>query len=237
MYNRSTRDGDPTRCLKRKSNDSRERNPPISGFLVQTPTAAETTRVAHVREKRVLAPPANRTVTIGPLVLLGLLGITFHLGARPRPRVETLEELSGRTGHGRPVGGNRRIITSATPEDASVPENGRPTHAKVGSTVPARGQAPGAPGIGKGKGEGQGVTGIGKSPAPPRSADLSASFRNSWIIHAGGGGGTGARQRSSTPRGRVKLPAGISSKPSLRSIWKAGPGDDTDPEQVNSKKD
>lgn len=151
------------------------------------------------------------------MILLCLLGVTFHLGSRPaRPRVETLDDLSGRATHGGTLGQRTSSITAGG------------TSAPTSSDTPdAQSDNPSAQG--QPSGEGGVKSGTDKSPA--RRSGLTSGVQNSWVIHMSGP--QMANAPSPAPRGRVNGPF-VTSERSLRSVWKAGPGDHSDPEQVGS---
>eukprot|EP00904_Undaria_pinnatifida_P010819 jgi/Undpi1/6868/HiC_scaffold_21.g09344.m1 len=152
------------------------------------------------------------TVTIGPFLLLGLLGVTFHVGSRPaKPRVETLNHLSARTNFRGSLSSTGNHITSIATEDMSA--------------VPALASAPGQDTEKDGDTSGDYDT---HSTNDPR---VAMSAQQSWIIHFHGNGMAKIGEASSAPPVRRER-LSIAPVRSLRSIWKAGPGNNTDPEQT-----
>ena len=150
-------------------------------------------------------------VTIAPFILLGLLGVTFYLGSRPEtPRVHTLDDLSTRSR----TGGIRGLrVSSTTAEATSAPTTSGKADARS-SNMRIQGQAP--------------VSDPYESPA--QRSELTSHVQTTWVLHTSGAA-TGSTQ-SSAPMGRAK-PAVATSQRSLPSVWKAGQGDKTYPEQVN----
>ena len=126
-------------------------------------------------------------MTIGPFVLLGLLGITFHLGSRPpKQRVQTLNEVSGTSSYsGALVGATGRRICSIIPEDVSImPEDSASTPIGCDRTDRTAGQAPmtGRPSI---------QVGVTSTPD-----------------HALGGGGVGVTSNAGNMAARGQSPEG-----------------------------
>lgn len=168
-------------------------------------------------------------VTIGPLVLLSLLGVTFRLGSKPaRPPNNALLELSERgkqraqaKARGGPANATRR-------SDMWAPLGENKPDAQVGSLA-GRGQAT--------SDKGATSTGTHRSTG---SSNMNPGAQNRWTQHPDGvarGDDAGAAEAgrtpsSSEPPGHVKN-AIVSSRRSLRNICKAGPGDKTDSEQVH----
>ena len=159
---------------------------------------------------------SHRIVTIGPFILLGLLAVTFHIGSRPvRPRVETLDDLSSRSKHGGTLGSRTGAVVDEGP---SAPTNNDVPDTQSGN-VTEQGQ----------ESRERGVTGDqDKSPTQP--SGLASAVQNSWVIHMSGGP-TG---NLNTPAsgGRINRPVAASER-SIRSVWKAGPGNKTGGEQVS----
>ena len=152
----------------------------------------------NYRTRKPSSPLSCRTVTIGPLVLLGLLGVTFYVGSRPaRPRIATLDELSGRTKHKGALAGEGRHVNSTTTEDMSAPLSDT-LDGKVGTLGVAQGQA---------IGEKQMASNVAPSTVRPA---LTANAQNSWIIHVDHESVPQARRPSLTQSDRVEGPIAVS---------------------------
>ncbi|CAM9117899.1 unnamed protein product, partial [Laminaria digitata] len=131
-------------------------------------------------------------VTIGPLVLLSLLGVTFRLGSRPpRSPTKPLLQLSQKEKHAAPVGARGGTVNSTRPSDTSAHLGNSKPNSNAGTLA-------------------------GRSQAPGEKGAASTVGRSSSFKPAGG---------------RVEQQPVVSSRRSLRSIWKAGPGDKTASEQ------
>ena len=168
-----------------------------------------------------------RIVTIGPLVFLGLLGVTFRLGSRPaRLGVNPPDKRSERTQHratGEATGGR---VNPTKPESMStrLDDNTRDSNA---SSFARQGQATPEKGV--------------KSNAifstitsnTTRGARIGWGTRTGGVTHFDGVGAPDGVGKSSAPPERAGRSA-MSSGRSLRAIWKAGPEKKTDSEQVNS---
>ena len=167
--------------------------------------------VPVVNELRVRS--SHRMVTIAPFILLGFLGVTFYFGSRlATPRVQTLDDLSSRTNHGGTLG--RRVSsTNAEPSSARTRSDG--PHTKSGDTS-AHTQA---------------LREAGTTDDHDKSHDqrssMASGVESSWILHT-------REVETGKPWVRAKPPV-TSSERSIRSVWKAGPGHKTNPEQVNSR--
>lgn len=154
--------------------------------------------------------------------------VTFHVGSRPaRPRLETLNDLSERTRYGGILAAKGRRITSTATEDVLPSPVGDTSNAKGATLASAPGQA-------------AAENGATSNDNDTPSADLlrgTPSAQNSWIIHVDGEAMVGAgRAPSAPPPGRTGR-LSIASGRSLRSIWKAGPGNNTNSEQVSYRND
>lgn len=211
--------------------------------------------------------PFDRMVTIGPLVVLGLLGLTFHVGARPASPVATPEPMS-RKDHSRSYDTNVLQAIELSPSERSGRQNTSssqtielppPSRPVLTRGRPSRIFNTSEDTIGLSLSEHHPVVrtqSTSRCEHPPSACDLAAQPRTTGgrqssslsTLHANMDdaseierdlsimrtssevGGEAVSKRSSS-FGSVVRSMG-KRQPSLRSVWKAGPGNKADPDQV-----
>ena len=152
----------------------------------------------------------KRVVTIGPIFLLGLLGITFFIGSRSR--TPTVAD--------QPVIRNHSWASTAADASTRDPTFLRDRLRSDPGAVPNHPPAASA-----------GVRGSGAPRAV--SAEASNGREVSWIIHASEGA---VKPNETAPASQVPVSQPILGSPqSLRKRWQAGPGNESNPEQVKRK--
>lgn len=163
------------------------------------------------------------------MILLGLLGITFHIGARSTQRVsphepglKTRRSFRTPTEVSLPVWTKRTTFPATMPEAISTSPQTKP-HTTVGASG-AQARAPSAGGL------------AGEHTPPGKSADAALGLHDNWGcgVRIEGEMGEESERVPSIPLVPVERSMGASTR-SLRSIWKAGPGNKTNPEQVNGR--
>lgn len=161
-------------------------------------------------------------MTIGPLLLLGLLAVTFHVGSKPTGTgTETLDDLGTRTKCRGELAVERDISCGAT-EGVSVAPLSSNSNTKVIDSPSAPAQVATE----------DGVMNKGDDTQSANDSHVSKRAQSSWIIHYHSEAVVEAGVTSSTPPAAPRERLRKASGRSMRSIWKAGPGNIADPEQV-----
>lgn len=180
--------------------------------------------VPHVRQTARASYRICRMVTICPFFLLGLLGITFHLGSRPtKPSIA--EEPIITTRSSRPSASMQSSVR-VFPKGASFGDTEHLPIAPHGTARPAIGTSGSQHGV-------PGTGGVVSSTGLSAKATGAAHGRQeSYVIHVvGDGTGEPGRRNSVSTLDPLERPI-LASEHSLRRMWQAGPGNDMDTKQV-----
>ena len=167
-------------------------------------------------------------MTTGPIFLLGLLGITFRLGWRPaKPRVSDQPIIHSHSWAGSSADASARALARVSGKFGSTTEAVDRTSSHDISRsntgpIPDQGLPANATGV---TGSGAAAAGVGAA-ADKRQA--------SWMIHVRDEGATEPGRNASDSQGPMGRPI-VRSQQSLRRMWQAGPGNETDSEQVKTK--
>lgn len=168
----------------------------------------------------------KRIVTIGPMCLLGLLGITFYVGSRsPKPRAadqpvvkyqswaSTSADASTRVPPGVDSTFSTRTISAINPTLSGDMFRSDP------GVVSDQGQAAEATG------------GTGSDAPPAKSSEVPPGRQASWMIRVDEESTAGSGRNATAPTGPIREPI-LGSEQSLRNRWQAGPGTGANAEQV-----
>lgn len=145
------------------------------------------------------------------MFLLGLLGITFYIGSRPQiPRAAE-----------QPVVRNHSWASTTADASTRVPTLSRDRFRSDPGTVTGQPSAA--------------STGIADNGARRAySAETSIGREVSWIIHAETEGAVEPKTNAPASQVPVRQPI-LGSEQSLRERWQAGPGNESNPQQVKLK--
>ena len=154
-------------------------------------------------------PIPCRFVTIGPVVLLAFLGVTFYLGANPTRRM-----IARRTA-------NARSWLKPTEVDVPVMLNGSRARVICAENVVNS----------KVTVDTSEIQDRAPSDHPVEPVDLTPDFHDNWILGSGRDFETGAARDYEAPPRLMGRFIGVPNR-SFRTIWKTGPGNNANKEQV-----
>lgn len=165
----------------------------------------------------VSGPDRSSIVTIGPLGLLCLLGVTFFIGSRPAKRYVCARAASRATTNDSvrlsriaDASGKTNISPWGSARDISTPSS---TNGNTGDANNLSGTTPSEGGRSR----------DAQAPSVAINSDIAT---NKEAVHGIWGN---SRPVSSGPRDR----ANRNPQRSVHRIWQKGPGDESDPEQVS----
>ena len=166
-----------------------------------------------------------RIVTIGPIVFLGLLGVTFHIGARSTRRASLNQcKINARRGFRKPTELSVPVWTKKIAYPAIMPE--------TTSTSP---QSMPRATVGTSRAHARELSekGLAGTDNSTNSVEVARDVHEEWAFDVGSKGEVEveAEEVCSISPPPTERTIGASTR-SLRSIRKAGPGNKTNPEQV-----
>lgn len=163
-------------------------------------------------------------VTIGPVFLLGLLGVTFYLGSRrTKPSIAEAPIITARSR--RPSSSMENSVQVFPKVGGIGDQQHHPTYDAAHPAVSP--SASRRPALGSG--------GVTSSQDPPTKVTNATHGREpSWMIHVSeDAAGESGQPNAVSASGPVERPI-LASVHSLRRMWQTGAGNDMDAKQVCS---